>query len=342
MSTKGYYRTRVIAEGDFLEMMSFFAKPKIMVFFISYNCNGRCVMCNIWKKQNINKELSFQQIENLFSDKLLSSSLEIINITGGEPTLRNDLVEIVKVITKKCINLKRIDIPTNGFDTDRVVNEIEKILPLLLSTNAKLTVTIALDGIGKTHELVRGRPNIFTNVEQTIEELKELTVLYPFFSFNLNMTINKLNYYAIEEMRKYATQKGIGINFTLAAISEIGVESIQVREKFEMNQEEKAKVVLFLEDLLKEGEIDSRYAKFTTTWLKTGRRHTDCAFKRGRAFLLEPNGETYVCGNFKEFRIGNIMEEQFERMWGKAGNILKRVSSKCKNCVSNCYMDEVG
>jgi len=256
--------------------------------------------------------------------------------------MRQDLVDIVKVLINNCRRLCRVDIPTNGINTGRVVDNIERILAVLLPTNVKLTVTVSLDGLGEAHERVRGVSGIFNGIEKTIKELKELMLLYPFFSLGLNMTISKLNYQAIEDVRKYAALKGVGINFTLAAISDIGVKSLGLRENFEMDQNEKIKLILSLEDLLQNKALDPHYAKFILTWLRTGRRVADCAFRKRKAFLVEPDGEVYACGNFKEFRIGSLFNgESFGAIWNKSGGALKRASDKCLNCASNCYMDEL-
>jgi MoaA/NifB/PqqE/SkfB family radical SAM enzyme len=298
-------------------------------------------MCYAWVKQSEVKELTIDEIREIFKDRLLRNNLEIINITGGEPTLRSDLTEIIRIILKNCIRLTRIDISTNGVNTSQVIDKIERILAVLLPTNVKLTVSISLDGIGEVYELIRGKPNIFNNVDKTIDKLKELLLLYPFFSLGLNMTIGKLNYYAIEEVRKYAQHKGIGVNFTLAAISEIGVESIHMREKFEMSQEEKNKLILSLEELWEVRALKLSYINFLFTWLRRGIRNGSCAFRKNKAFLLEPDGDIYICGNFKEFKIGNVRDESFERIWKRRTNRLRDLSNRCLHCVSNCYMDEV-
>ncbi|MDD4894455.1 MAG: radical SAM protein [Candidatus Omnitrophica bacterium] len=312
-----------------------------MVFFISFRCNLRCAMCYAWVKQKQIKELSIEEIAKIFDDKLLINNLEIINITGGEPTLRDDLGQIVKIILQKCIRLKRIDISTNGVNTAQAVDQIERILALLLPTDVKLTASISLDGVGKAHERIRGAGGIFVKIEETIDELKKLMSLYPFFSLGFNMTISKLNYSAIEEVKRYALQKGIGVNFTLAAISDIGVESAKVRKEFEMNQDEKNKVVVSLEDLSRANMINQRYAQFLLTWLRKQRRSGGCAFKAAKAFLVEPDGATYLCGNFKEAGVGNISKEPLECMLKRSRSVLRSIPKNCASCVSNCYWDQV-
>ena len=70
--------------------------PREFMFPITYRCNARCVMCNIWRLPK-KKELSLQQMEQLLSDKLFSN-IEAVNITGGEPTLREDHIQIAYVL----------------------------------------------------------------------------------------------------------------------------------------------------------------------------------------------------------------------------------------------------
>jgi len=211
----------------------------------------------------------------------------------------------------------------------------------LLPTDVQLSVSISLDGIHETHERVRGVPDIFKKVERTLEQLQELMSLYTSFSLGMNMTISRLNYRCIEDVRQYGQEKGIGISFSLAAISEIGVESIKVRDKFEWQEDEKESVILAFEELLRQKAIPSDYAHFILTWLKTGKREAKCAFRERKALLLEPNGELYACGNFEDFRMGNLLENSFEAIIRKNGKIPKSLFSRCESCVSNCYMDEV-
>ena len=82
-------------------------------------------MCNIWKHPR-RKELSLQQIEQLLSDKLFSG-IQAIDITGGEPTLREDLVQVVHVLIDMLPELKKITLSTNALDTGRVIKSCVEI-----------------------------------------------------------------------------------------------------------------------------------------------------------------------------------------------------------------------
>jgi len=67
-----------------------------MNYVVTWRCNLRCIMCNIWKHPQTN-ELGISELEDFLRNPLLSQ-LEWIQLTGGEPFMRNDLDEIIRVI----------------------------------------------------------------------------------------------------------------------------------------------------------------------------------------------------------------------------------------------------
>lgn len=297
-------------------------------------------MCYCWVKGEHMAELSLEGISTICKDPLLRNNIEIVNLTGGEPTLRRDLDEIVALITTHFRRLKRIDISTNGVDTPVVTDKIERALALLLPTGVQLTANISIDGTGQVHERVRGIPGIFDNVEQTIGGLKELMSLYPNFKVGLNMTVSRLNVHALEGVKNFAEKAGIGLSFTLAALSDIGVESYRMKDAFLMDDASKKEAATFFEKLAQQRALDKGYARFLLSWLKTGLRRGSCAFKEGKAVLIEPDGQTYLCGNCSEFLITNILREPLDRSWRKSLRRAASLTQKCLYCNSNCYIHE--
>jgi MoaA/NifB/PqqE/SkfB family radical SAM enzyme len=289
-------------------------------------------------RQDKAQELSLEQINYIFRDYTIKRNLEVINITGGEPTLRPDLPDLIRLILDNSPKLKRIDLSTNGIDTARVIDQIERILALILPTPAKLSVNISLDGVGKTHEDVRGRAGIFASLDKTIDELRRLSSIYRILSLGLNMTISRLNYKAIEETLKYATEKGLGLNFTLAALSEIGVKSLELDQGFQLDGAQSKELILTFEKLMRNRMVNQKNGAFILSWLKRGRRNQGCIFKRQEAFLLEPDGRAYLCGNYQDFLIGNLAKEPFYPVWKQAVFRSRSIKNRCAGCLSNCYL----
>ena len=72
-------------------------------------------------------------------------------LSGGEPTLRRDVSEIIDMFVKgNAVN--RVIIPTNGLIKARVFDLVDRAL----SGNPKLDLylNIALDGYGETHDRI--------------------------------------------------------------------------------------------------------------------------------------------------------------------------------------------
>ena len=86
--------------------------PTDASIILTYRCPMRCVMCNIWKNPTEKKE------EIKAVDLKTLPQLKFINLTGGEPFIREDLEEIVAECYK---HTSRIVISTSGWFEDRVV-----------------------------------------------------------------------------------------------------------------------------------------------------------------------------------------------------------------------------
>ncbi len=315
--------------------------PKIIVFFLTYRCNAKCIMCSIWKKQKDFMELGKEEIADIFKDPALTRDVEIINITGGESTLRDDFGEIINTFLSSCPKLKRIDIPTNGIDTNLVLDKIETALANIFPyPDVRITVTVSVDAVNEDYEKIRGVERSFNKVKKTIKGLKELETLYRNLSISLNAVITKLNFNKLNSIREFAHKNKIGLNYTLGAISEIGVESDVVRDNFYINlNKERDCVVSFLKAILKNNEIAYPYAKFLINCLENKKRKAGCSFREGKTVLIDADAKVYACGNYRRFLLGDLRVNKFSDLW------IKRKYSKhnykiCESCESNCYWDE--
>ena len=72
--------------------------PTVLHVNVNLRCNTTCAMCNIWELKSPHT-LSLEQFESIFADPVYRK-VEYIVLAGGEPTLRNDLAEIVALLHK--------------------------------------------------------------------------------------------------------------------------------------------------------------------------------------------------------------------------------------------------
>ena len=126
----------------------------------TYRCNARCQMCNSWKSPSKPSEE--------FDPKILEKipgGMKRLNITGGEPLLRQDLLKIVEILRKKT---GRLEISTNGYFTDKIIDIARKF--------PDITIRISVEGLPEKNDMLRGIKNGFDHALRTLLELKNLGV----------------------------------------------------------------------------------------------------------------------------------------------------------------------
>jgi Fe-coproporphyrin III synthase len=174
---------------------------KDIVWAVTYRCNSRCRMCNIWQMQDFSGELAITDMVKL------PSSLQNINLSGGEPFLRMDLPEIVAAIKQQCPQV-RITISSNGFATAIILDKMKEILKI----DPEITVALSLDGVGLAHEAVRNIPGAFEKTIATLHGLKKLGVN------NLRLAFTIGDYNTAELKKVYELSRQEGVEMTIAAV----------------------------------------------------------------------------------------------------------------------------
>jgi len=171
---------------------------KDVVLAVTYQCNSRCQFCNIWKKK---ETYSSQMIDY----QNLPHNLRNVNITGGEPFMRDDLSEVIRVISRRCPKAKII-ISTNGFSPALIKKQVQKIIKF----KRNIGLAVSLDGFGKTHEDLRKSPGSFCMVLETIRLLKELGIKDLKIAFTLgDQNVGQLK-------RVYQLSKELEVELSLA------------------------------------------------------------------------------------------------------------------------------
>jgi MoaA/NifB/PqqE/SkfB family radical SAM enzyme len=175
-------------------------EPVSIVHFLTNRCNARCSFCFIdFDDPNTFKnELSIDEIDKLTQN--LGSSLLNVNLTGGEPFARKDIIEIAKLYIKNT-TIQSIYITTNASLPERVESFAESIINF--DKNIELTFQISIDDMPKEHDRVRKINNLFESCIDTYQRLKKVSKrVTPIVS----ITVNHENCGNIEKIFQYLTQ----------------------------------------------------------------------------------------------------------------------------------------
>ena len=145
-------------------------EPVSIVHFLTNRCNARCSFCFIdFDDPNTFKnELTLEEIEKL--TKNLGKSLLNVNLTGGEPFARKDIVDIAKLYIKNS-TVQSMYITTNASLPDRVENFADEITSF--DKNIELTFQISIDDFPEKHNKVRKIENLFESCIDTYFRLKK-------------------------------------------------------------------------------------------------------------------------------------------------------------------------
>ena len=128
-----------------------------VILFTTGKCNAKCAMCfyadDMEKKA---EDLSFDEIKKLSES---AGTFKRLLLSGGEPTLRNELPEIVELFYNNN-HITDLNFPTNALKPDRVIEWIARWRKNCPDLN--ITVSISLDGFGDTHDTQRGITSFYT------------------------------------------------------------------------------------------------------------------------------------------------------------------------------------
>lgn len=151
-----------------------------LIFLITNRCNAQCKMCFLDRKLNRPvKELTLSEIQRFFQS---CRELQNVVLSGGEPFLREDLVEICRILIAG--NNPAITIPTNGSLEHKIYDQTKKILALGCK---RLVISFSLDGRPAYHDTNRGIPGLFDRV---LKSYQKLLVLQNIFNKSLELQVN--------------------------------------------------------------------------------------------------------------------------------------------------------
>ncbi len=296
--------------------------PKSAFLSVTMLCNSRCIHCDIWK----NKGLDFLPVAVY---RKLPATLEMVDITGGEPFLRNDIPDIVRAVREACPKA-RILITTNGF----LPQKIKKFASLIVQADPKIAFRLSLDGWGQTHEKVRRIPHAFEKVMQTIDILKKAGVA----DIGLTYTLMGINRQDMRKVYEYCRKQGLSFSLNVVHDSPIyfGTGKTQLQPK--PTSVKKDFEYLFKRQMKSVNPKDwgkAWFNRYSYEYMVHHRRPLPCGAGEN-FFYMDPFANVFMC-QIKNWPIGNLRNQSFEDIWySKAKQQFLPKASVCNDCWIIC------
>ncbi len=191
---------------------------QIANFAVTYRCDGRCTMCNIWKSP-LGDELTLEEIRGFFQENRgLFREVESIQLTGGEPFLRDDLPEIMEAIDD-CIDGCTFWVPTNGLSPELIRDSTERALARLRT--GRLGVSVSIDGLEETHDRQRGVDGGYGLAQETLRKLSDLKKTRPRMMLSVGMTLTPMNLKEAPIVQRDAYRRGADFSLRPLNVSDI-------------------------------------------------------------------------------------------------------------------------
>lgn len=173
-----------------------FALPMNITVSVSYRCNSRCKTCNVWQLPN--DDLRLEEWDRVF--RSLGRAPYWFTFSGGEPTLREDLPDMVASAYRHC-RPGIINIPTNGI-LDRVIpGRIESVLKA--APESEVIINLSLDALGTAHDDIRGVPNNWRRAMSTYEQIKRLKATYKNLTLGVHTVISNYNATSVGQLAEF-------------------------------------------------------------------------------------------------------------------------------------------
>jgi MoaA/NifB/PqqE/SkfB family radical SAM enzyme len=295
------------------------ATPHQAIIAVTYRCNARCGMCDIWRKDVVD------EVEpSLYYH--LPTSLKEINLTGGEPFLRGDLDTIVQVMLERVPGV-RIIISSNGLLPERIA----KIAPRLRELSPRLGVRISVDGDRATHDRVRGIDGAYDKAWESLDALRAAGIT----DLGIGFTMMRGNEEQMLPLFEKATAQRLQFTSTIVHSSPIffGEQDTSAPDP------EKAAAAY---EKLRRRQLQSwRPKDWFRAYFTAGVRdmargeHRPIVCEGGTSFFyLDPYGMVYPC-HIKDWPLG-YLEEGYDRLIARGGQVLARVRSCGENCWMTC------
>ncbi len=309
--------------------LGFSKLPVLSELALTYKCNLKCQFCYAGcncttNPTGSNQELDLDQFKQIINTIYNKAKVPSISFTGGEPTLRQDVL-IACIKYAKNLGM-RVNLITNGTLIDK--EYAEKLV------NAGLdSVQVSIEGTtSTTHDNLVHHKGAFEKSINTVKIFKELGI-----HVHTNTTLNKKNQTDCIRLPEFVKSLGLD-RFSMNLVIPTG--SSVFNEGLVIKYSEVGEIIQQIQENSKTQGIEFMWyspvplCMFNTITHDLGNK--GCAACDG-LLSVAPNGDVLPCSSYDE-PVGNLVSSEFAEVWeGKQAKFYREkgfAHDICKNCES--------
>jgi len=169
-------------------------------------------MCNIWRIPKEVADLDLSVWTGLLAAPELKGLREL-DITGGEPFLREDLPDLLRWVCRAqpghFPGLRTVAITTNGILTDRILRTVRDIIGPMQRLGIDLVLACGTDAVGPLHDQIRNFPGAWDKLSTTLGELREMRASHPNLVLGIKTTIVPQNVNELQRIAGFAREHNL-------------------------------------------------------------------------------------------------------------------------------------
>lgn len=307
--------------------------PIIAHLSVTNRCNMNCEYCSVRNIHQKNMQPTLEECKQMI-DKLSDWGVFQIGLTGGEPTLRKDIVELVQYTVSKNV---ACNLTTNGYTIT------EKLVDDLAAAGLK-QVQLSLDSYKKEeHEKYRTIGS-YDRVMRAID-----LFLSKEFIVGIDTVVTNDNIEDIDSFITFLEKKKVN-GLTLLKLKQ-GDLDLRTFQNLVPNYDKYSDLIDRichykgnLDITLDCGSVCNLCKTLTMEEAKT--LHSAGCPAGHTLIHVDCNGDMYPCAGLsqQQFRFGNLLKDNPKIVWNedellkKLRNIKNTVQGKCKDChkINHC------
>jgi radical SAM protein with 4Fe4S-binding SPASM domain len=297
-------------------------------------CNLTCIHCHAAGGKPSPDELNTQEAKNFIEDLSQVDEFRMLVYTGGEPTVRPDLMDLLD--HSKKVGFRNVIATNATIIDDNMARELRR--------NGVVGAAVSLDAASEaTHNFVRNSPRAFEAAMRGIKAIRKAGML-----LQINVTAMDYNFDFLSEIIDMADDFGTSIMLMYQLVPVGRGESI---EEASLDLDENRRMLTFLKDKQRSAHVivepvagpqywphllESRGIRGAIPLRLAEQVFYGCAAGRGFVYI-KPNGDIWPCP-FVPVTCGNITEKSFSDIWTQSEviNSLRHRETQLKGKCGDC------
>lgn len=282
----------------------------------TFRCNSRCQMCYIWQNPtDPREEITLETLSKL------PSGFDNLNVSGGEPTLRRDLMEMIDVVYPKA---RITEISSNGLRPEKLVPIIRKY--------PNIKVRFSLEGDEAINNRIRGEENGHATKVRGLRMLQEAGGTDLGFAF----VIQDENVDQLVRTYEFARRQG----FELATSTLHNAWQFYKNDNFFYDRIGVAhQVEGLITTMLKSYKVKNWFRAYLNLGLIEKilghPRLIPCVAGTGFAFV-DPWSDVWACNVRSDLPLGNLARQSWAEII--QSDTARTSIGKVRACEQNCWM----